>query len=194
MIPRSNLTLHWHEYKQISDHVHSINERSALRSKIAGWLTAARDYASATWDMSPTHTKLSDISAGLATRLEPWAIVPTCAYTRITKQLMVCLTFATVNVIDADYIYLDDENLKVHVELQLTPAFDIIKRYLKVEEVAGRVIRPLELSRPAAQSEVADYMLVYREHYALSSKSGIVERVGLPYAMSVFSTYDSFDF
>jgi hypothetical protein len=194
MIPQSNLLLHWDYYRRLAGHVHTLNERSALRTKLSGWLTALQDYTSATWDMTPSHDKLSDISAGLISRLEEWAIIPDCAYTRATRQLMVRLNFTTDNVVDPDYVYLNDDNLKVHVELQLAPAFDIIKRYLKVGEVGSRVIRPLELCRPVAPQDTADFMLTYREHYSLNSATGTLERVGMPYAMSVFLTYASFDF
>ena len=192
MIQRNSLILHWDEYDKLNQHINDVAARSALRAKIRGWAITARDYAADTWDMSPKHDKLSDISSALSARLESWYIRPSCSYTKLTKQLMLRLNFLVSNVADPDFAYTDDAALSVHIELQLLPAFDIISRYLKVDEVDKRVIRVLELQQPRVSE--SKYIEAFRDYYDWHVNTSTAERVGMPYAMSVFLTYASFDF
>jgi hypothetical protein len=193
-MPTNNtLPLHWSDYAELAAHAHSLNEKAPMLFAIQSWYHSAHDYAADKLSMRPSSGKLSEISSALRSRLEDWAIVPTCAYTRATRQINVRLTFATENVVDPAFVYRDDVQLAAHLSLQLNPAYDIITRYLQVASSTIMAVRALEMRPPVTSSDM-QYTGVYLTHYPWSEKEQKHIRVGMPFAMSVFLTYDNFDF
>ena len=184
----NKLLMHWSDYARLASHMHSVDEKSVLKAKWGKWLISAKDFVTSITSDPPQFDKLSALSRELEKRLEDWAILSTCAYTRGTRQLHLQLTFVVSNVIDNNFVYFDDAQLLGHLSLQLSPVYDIVKQYLKTADPVVSVIRPLELGAPQHVNELA-YLSVFRSYYTSED-----HRSGMPFAASAFLTYGLFEF
>ena len=193
MAIKYKLSLYWDEYEKLAAHIHTTEERSVISSKWKGWVTAIKDFTAEKTYTPPNFEKLSQLSAEIQSRLEDWAILCSCVYTRNLKHLQLKLTFSTENVMETNYQYCDDRNLMLHLGLQLAPAYDIIKRYLQTDEALVRTMRPLEMQRPFRINELK-HLEVFNQYYRQDLDTKEDCRVGLPFAVSVFTTYGPFEF
>ena len=101
--------------------------------------------------------------------------------------------FVTTNLADPDYTYTDDHQLINHISLQLQPAYAIIQRYLQVSQVSLLNIRAMELRVPVTVLE-KNFTSVFLQSYTWNEEKQKHIRAGMPYAMSVYLTYENFDF
>ena len=185
----SDVILYWTDYQQLSEHIKTVEEKSAVKAKFQNWVNAAQDFLGSL----PSSGKMGDLSSEIKSRVEDWALIPSCSYTPATRQLQVRLVFATANVVDSAYSYSDDLDLVRHIVLQFRPAYDIITKYLKVGEAAVMYIRPMELRAPVTALE-QNFASVFLKHYTWNEEKQKHVRIGMPYAMSVYLTYENFSF
>jgi len=185
-------TLYWSDYERLGKHVEELENRAPVKATWQRWFRASQDFVSDKLSRPPTHAKLSDLSAALNARLEAWAIIASCEHTPATRQLRIRLTVLTHLIEDAEYEYHDDPQLRAHIELQLQPVYGIISQYLQTPTLVSTEVRPLELRSPVLFAE-RHYMSMFLRYYAWNEEAQKHERIGKPYAMSVFLTYDDFD-